>query len=127
MTATQDDMIAELQRANAELRRERDAALAQRDSAMAQRTSDYDERTAYQAATIDVLKAMSASPGDAQLVFEAIARRATAFCEADAAMVALLEAGGEPDLAHFAADRLRLLASSDIAALFRIRQGACVS
>jgi hypothetical protein len=39
----------------------------------------------------------------------------------------LLEAGGEPDLAHFATDRLRLLASSDIAALFRIRQGACVS
>jgi signal transduction histidine kinase len=93
MTATQDDVIAELQRANAELRRERDAALAQRDSAMAERTSDYDERTAYQAATIDVLKAMSASPGDAQLVFEAIARRATAFCEADAAMVALLEDG----------------------------------
>ena len=93
MTATQDDVIAELQRANAELRRERDAALAQRDSAMAERTSDYDERTAYQAATIDVLKAMSASPGDAQLVFEAIARRATAFCEADAAMVALLEGG----------------------------------
>ena len=92
MTATQDDMIAELQRANAELRRERDAALAQRDSAMAQRTSDYDERTAYQAATIDVLKAMSASPGDAQLVFEAIARRAM-FCEADGAMVTLLEDG----------------------------------
>jgi hypothetical protein len=39
----------------------------------------------------------------------------------------LLEAGGEPDLAHFATDRLRLLASSDIAALFRIKQGACVS
>jgi hypothetical protein len=39
----------------------------------------------------------------------------------------LLEAGGEPDLAHFATDRLRLLASSDIAALFHIKQGACVS
>ena len=33
----------------------------------------------------------------------------------------LLEAGGEPGLAQFATDRLRLLANSDIAALFRIR------
>ena len=36
-----------------------------------------DERTAYQAATIDVLKAMSASPGDPQPVFDLIANRAT--------------------------------------------------
>lgn len=52
-----DTAIAELQRANAALRQERDAALAQR-------SSEYDERLAHQAATIDVLKAMSASPGD---------------------------------------------------------------
>ena len=39
----------------------------------------------------------------------------------------LLEAGGEPDLAHFATDRLRLLASSDIAALFRIKPSACAA
>jgi hypothetical protein len=37
----------------------------------------------------------------------------------------LLDAGGEPDLTHFAADRLALIAQSDVAALFRIRQGAC--
>ena len=37
----------------------------------------------------------------------------------------LLDAGGEPDLAHFAPDRLLLLAQSDIAALFRIRPSAC--
>jgi hypothetical protein len=37
----------------------------------------------------------------------------------------LLEAGADPDLAHFAQDRLRLLAQSDIAALFRIRPSAC--
>ena len=59
MATTQDDLIAELQRANAELRQERDAALTQRDS-------DYSERIAHQAATIDVLKAMSASPGEPQ-------------------------------------------------------------
>jgi hypothetical protein len=39
----------------------------------------------------------------------------------------LLEAGGEPDLAHFAADRLALLAQADIAALFRVRPSACAS
>jgi hypothetical protein len=37
----------------------------------------------------------------------------------------LLEAGGVPDLAHFAADRLALLAQTDFAALFRIRQSPC--
>ena len=36
---------------------------------------------------------MSASPGDAQPVFEAIARRAKAFCEADGVGVVLLEDG----------------------------------
>jgi hypothetical protein len=38
--------------------------------------------------------------------------------------VLMLEAGGEPDLANFAADRLALVASSDMAALFRIRTPA---
>jgi hypothetical protein len=37
----------------------------------------------------------------------------------------LLDAGGEPDLAHFAADRLMLSAQSDIAALFSIGPSAC--
>ncbi len=86
MTATQDDLIAELQRTVADLRRERDLALAQRNSAFA-------ERIEQQAATIDVLQAMSASPDDAQPVFEAIVRRAQAFCEADVAAVALLRDG----------------------------------
>ena len=38
----------------------------------------------------------------------------------------LLDAGGQPDLAHFAADRLALVAQRDIAALFRVRPGACL-
>src|SRR5262245_35152405 len=64
MATTQDDMIAELQRANAELRQERDAALSQKAAlteeraenaaALAQRNSEYGERTDHQAATIDV-------------------------------------------------------------------------
>jgi light-regulated signal transduction histidine kinase (bacteriophytochrome) len=57
MTATQDDLIAELQRANAELHERLKAALAQRNS-------EYGARVAHQAATIDALKAMSASPAE---------------------------------------------------------------
>ncbi len=39
----------------------------------------------------------------------------------------LLDAGGEPDIARFAADRLELLARSDVAALFRVRPATCAS
>jgi hypothetical protein len=37
----------------------------------------------------------------------------------------LLDAGGAADLAHFADDRLALVAQRDIAALFRVKQTAC--
>ena len=76
MATTQDEMIAELQRANTVLRQERDTARAERDTALAQRNTEYGERIEHQAATIDVLKAMSASPGDPQPVFDLIAQRA---------------------------------------------------
>jgi signal transduction histidine kinase len=75
MTATQDDMIAELQRANVDLQQRLDAALARRDS-------DYKERIAYQAAANDVLKVMSASPEDPQPVFDLISVRARDVCGA---------------------------------------------
>jgi signal transduction histidine kinase len=75
MTATQDDMIAELQRANMDLQQRLDAALARRDS-------DYNERIEHQAATIDVLMAMSASPEDPQPVFDLISVRARDICGA---------------------------------------------
>ena len=74
MATTQDDRIAELQRANAVLQEKLDAALAQR-------SSEYGERIAHQAATIDVLKAMSASPGDPQPVFDLIVDRARDLCD----------------------------------------------
>ncbi len=76
MTAKQDDTIAELQRTIAELRRERDAALAQRNS-------EYGERIEQQAATIEVLKSMSATAGDVQPVLDLIARRARELCDAE--------------------------------------------
>ena len=92
MTATQDDTIAELQRAIAELRRERDAGLARedalaenlaaRDAALSTRNSEFGERIEHQSATIDVLKTMSASPDDTQPVFDLIVRRAVELCNA---------------------------------------------
>jgi GAF domain-containing protein/nitrogen-specific signal transduction histidine kinase len=90
MTATQDDMIAELQRANAELRQERDEALAREATlaeALATRNSEFGERIEYQAATLDVLRAMSASPGDPQPVFDLIVERARDLCEGYGATV----------------------------------------
>src|SRR5690348_2155849 len=70
--------LAELRRAYEEMRSERDAAL----TALARRNTEYGERIEYQAATIDVLKAMSASPGDPQPVFDLIAVRARDLCDA---------------------------------------------
>jgi hypothetical protein len=50
--------------------------LQQRTAALAQRNTEYGERIEHQSATIDVLKAMSASPGDPQPVFDLIVHRA---------------------------------------------------
>jgi two-component system NtrC family sensor kinase len=96
MSATADQELAELRRANAELLRERNAALTElraRTAALAQRNTEYGERIEQQAATIDVLKAMSASPSDAQPVFDVIVRRARDLSNASAA--SLLEFDGE--------------------------------
>ena len=65
--------------------------MRERTAALAQRNSEYGERIEQQSATIDVLKAMSASPGDAQPVFDLIVERARAFCEADGATLALFD------------------------------------
>ena len=50
--------------------------LQARTEALAQRNTEFDERIEHQAATIDVLKAMLASPGDPQPVFDLIVQRA---------------------------------------------------
>ena len=65
--------------------------LAARTAELLERNSEFDERIEHQAATLDVLKAMSASPGDPQPVFELIVERARAFCDADQANLALLD------------------------------------
>src|SRR6516225_3312154 len=102
--STSDDpqqIIADLRRKLTEAEVERDEALARETTlaeelaattaALAKRNTDFDERIEYQAATIDVLKAMSASPGDAQPVFQLIVERARAFCNADNANLALID------------------------------------
>src|SRR5712675_181717 len=76
MTATLDETAADPQRTIAELRRQLDACRAE----LAARNSEYGERIEHQSATIDVLKAMSASPGDPQPVFDMIVRRAQELC-----------------------------------------------
>jgi len=65
-------------------------------AALAQRNSEYGERIEHQSATIDVLKAMSGSPGDTQPVFDLITRRARELC--NGTNVGLWEFDG--DLVH---------------------------
>jgi hypothetical protein len=76
MTATLDNALADLQRDNAELRRQLDECRTE----LVARNSEFGERIEQQSATIDVLKAMSASPGDPQPVFDLIVRRARDLC-----------------------------------------------
>src|ERR1700680_2836549 len=76
MTATPDNAAPDPQQIIAELQRKLDESRAE----LAVRTSAYSERIAYQAAANDVLKVMSASPGDPQPVFDLISVRARDLC-----------------------------------------------
>ena len=67
--------------------------LRERTDELAARNSEFGERIEHQSATIDVLKAMSASPGDPQPVFDLIVRRARELCGTNTA--ALYEFDGE--------------------------------
>ena len=90
MTAPPDDTTTDLHAVIAALRAERDAALSEKAAlaeALATRNSEFGERIEHQAATIDVLKAMSASPGDPQPVFDLIVERARDLCDAYGATV----------------------------------------
>ena len=78
MTATPDDAAPDPHHIIAELQRKLDESRAE----LAARNSAYSERIAYQAAANDVLKVMSASPGDPQPVFDLIAVRARDICGA---------------------------------------------
>src|SRR6478672_10622784 len=77
MTATPDNATLDPQQTIAELRRKLDESRAE----LAARNSAYSERIAYQGAANDVLKVMSASPGDPQPVFDLIVERARDLCD----------------------------------------------
>src|SRR6478672_305059 len=83
MTATPDNAAPDPQQIIAELQRKLDESRAE----LAARNSAYSERIAYQAAANDVLKVMSASPGDPQPVFDLIVERARDLCDGYGATV----------------------------------------
>jgi GAF domain-containing protein len=78
MTATLDDEVAELRRANAELQRRLDDALAE----LQARTAERDEGEAQKTAAADVLQVINSSPGNLGPVFDAMLEKATTLCEA---------------------------------------------
>src|SRR4030088_2375543 len=78
MTATPDNAAPDPQQISGGLQRKLDESRAE----LAARDSAYSERIAYQAAANDVLKVMSASPGDPQPVFDLISVRARDICDA---------------------------------------------
>src|SRR5947209_18432221 len=78
MTDTQDNTGPDPQQIIAELQRKLGEARAE----LAGRNSAYTERIAYQGAANDVLKVISASPGDPQPVFDLISVRARDICGA---------------------------------------------
>src|SRR5947207_2176704 len=76
MKAQLGGAVAGPQQTIEELRRQLDERTAE----LAARNSEFGERIEHQSATIDVLKAMSASPGDPHPVFDLIVRRARDLC-----------------------------------------------
>ena len=88
MTAMLDDTVAGLRRTVTDLQRQLDERTAE----LTARNSEYGERIEHQSATIDVLRAMSGSPGNPQPVFDLITARAQGICNADGAV--LLEFDG---------------------------------
>jgi two-component system, NtrC family, sensor kinase len=73
MTATLDDELAEIRRANAELQRRLDEGLAR------------------EAATAEILQVINSSPGDLASVFDTMLERALRLCEAARGQLAIFD------------------------------------
>jgi len=101
MSATLDDELADLRRANAELGRR-----------LAARTAERHEAQAQKAAMAEVLEVINTSPGDLALVFDSILEKALRLC--DAALGTLFRYDGTS--VHLAAARA---ISAEAAAFFR--------
>src|SRR5215831_5056227 len=118
MTATLDDEVAELRRANAELQRRFDEALAERDEALEQQT-----------AAAEVLQVINLSPGDLTPVFDAMLERAMRLCGAAFGFMTVIDgersrtvaARGVP--AAYAAFRERNLTPATAPISSRVRKG----
>jgi GAF domain-containing protein len=78
MTATLDDEVADLRRANAELQQRLDECTAE----LQVRTAERDDSEAQKAAIGDVLEVINSSPGDLTPVFDAMLEKALSLCEA---------------------------------------------
>jgi len=122
MTATLDNELADLRRANAELQRRLNEALAERDQGEAQQT-----------ATAEVLQVINSSPGDLAPVFDAMLRKALKLCGAAFGFLTLYEAeyyrtaahrGVPPELAEFFAKPLPIFPGS---MPDRLRRGADIA
>ena len=117
MSLPQTDATSDPQNIVAVLQQRLDAALSEKAAlaeALALRNSEFGERIEHQAATLDVLKAMSASPGDPQPVFDLIVRHATELCNVPTAT--LFEYDGH--LVHIRSSYLieRFVAATPLAA-----------
>ena len=96
MTASPVDTTPDTSAIIAALRAERDAALSEkaalteelaaRTAELATRNSEYGEQIEHQLATVDVLSAMSGSPGDPQPVFVLITQHASERCNSRAVL-----------------------------------------
>lgn len=87
---TPSDEVVALRRENAALAAQNESLrseLRQRSDEPAARDTESGERNRYHVATVDVLKAMAASPGDPEPVFELIARKAQELCECTSALL----------------------------------------